>query len=57
MFMVRIEKEKHYYNAKHSNRDLELLKQYELINKQNRSIGFKGRPTKKKRRNLGDWLS
>jgi ribosome-associated heat shock protein Hsp15 len=36
--------------------DLELLKQYELVNKQNRSIGFKGRPTKKDRRNLGDWL-
>jgi ribosome-associated heat shock protein Hsp15 len=40
-----------------SNRDLELLKQYELVNKQNRSIGFKGRPTKKKRRDLGDWLN
>mgnify|MGYP001316569229 CR=1 FL=1 len=36
--------------------DLELLKQYELINRQNRSIGFKGRPTKKDRRNLKDWL-
>ena len=40
-----------------SNRDLELQKQYELVNKQNRSIGFKGRPTKKKRRDLGDWLN
>ena len=39
------------------NGDLELLNQYELINRQNRSIGIKGRPTKKKRRNLGDWLS
>ena len=38
------------------NRDLELLNQYELINRQNRSIGIKGRPTKKDRRNLGDWL-
>ena len=36
-----------------SNGDLELLKQYELINRQNRSIGIKGRPTKKDRRNLG----
>ena len=39
-----------------SKEDLELLKQYELINRQNRSIGIKGRPTKKDRRNLGDWL-
>ena len=46
-----------FYKEITSNRDLELLKQYELINKQNRSIGLKGRPTKKKRRNLGDWLS
>ena len=38
------------------NGDLELLNQYELINRQNRSIGIKGRPTKKDRRNLGDWL-
>ena len=46
-----------FYKEITSERDLELLKQYELINKQNRSIGLKGRPTKKKRRNLGDWLS
>ena len=39
-----------------SDRDLELLKQYQLTNRQNRSIGIKGRPTKKDRRNLGDWL-
>lgn len=39
-----------------SDRDLELLKQYQLTNIQNRSIGIKGRPTKKDRRNLGDWL-
>ena len=39
-----------------SDGDLELLKKYELINRQNRSIGIKGRPTKKDRRNLGDWL-
>ena len=38
------------------NGDLELLNQYEIINRQNRSIGIKGRPTKKDRRNLGDWL-
>ena len=38
------------------NGDLELLNQYEFINRQNRSIGIKGRPTKKDRRNLGDWL-
>ena len=37
------------------NGDIELLNQYELINRQNRSIGIKGRPTKKDRRNLGDW--
>ena len=36
-----------------SHEDLEVLNQYELINKQNRSIGIKGRPTKKDRRNLG----
>ena len=29
------------------NKDLELLNQYKLINRQNRSIGIKGRPTKK----------
>ena len=39
-----------------SHEDLEVLNQYELINRQNRSIGIKGRPTKKDRRNLGDWL-
>lgn len=39
-----------------SDGDLELLKQYQLTNIQNRSIGIKGRPTKKDRRNLGDWL-
>ena len=39
-----------------SDEDLEVLNQYVLINRQNRSIGIKGRPTKKDRRNLGDWL-
>ena len=39
-----------------SDEDLEVLNQYELINRQNRNIGIKGRPTKKDRRNLGDWL-
>ena len=38
------------------NGDLEVLNQYESINRQNRNIGIKGRPTKKDRRNLGDWL-
>ena len=32
--------------------DLELLNQHKLINQQNRNLGFKGRPTKKERRNL-----
>lgn len=36
-----------------SEKDLDQLKQYEIINKQNRSFGIKGRPTKKDRRNLG----
>jgi ribosome-associated heat shock protein Hsp15 len=39
-----------------SDEDLEVLNQYESINRQNRNIGIKGRPTKKDRRNLGDWL-
>ena len=39
-----------------SEEDLELLKKYELINRQNRSKGIKGRPTKKDRRNLGEWM-
>ena len=39
-----------------SNEDLELLNQYVLTNRRNRTIGIKGRPTKKVRRNLGDWL-
>ena len=39
-----------------SDEDLEVLNQYKLINRQNRNIGIKGRPTKKDRRNLGDWL-
>ena len=45
-----------FYKEITSNADLELLNQYELINIQNRNIGIKGRPTKKDRRNLGDWL-
>ena len=45
-----------FYKEITSNEDLELLNQYELINRQNRSIGIKGRPTKKDRRNLGNWL-
>ena len=39
-----------------SDEDLEVLNQYVIINRQNRSIDIKGRPTKKDRRNLGDWL-
>ena len=34
--------------------DLELLNQIELINKQNKVLGIKGRPTKKIRRTLDD---
>ena len=37
--------------------DLEKFKQYEIINRQNRSLGIKGRPTKKDRRNLGKWFN
>jgi ribosome-associated heat shock protein Hsp15 len=36
-----------------SKENLALLEEHELINRQNRSIGIKGRPTKKDRRNLG----
>ena len=36
--------------------ELEKLKQYELVNRQNKSFGIKGRPTKKARRNLGKWF-
>ena len=36
--------------------ELEKLKQYELVNRQNKSLGIKGRPTKKERRNLGKWF-
>ena len=36
-----------------SEEDLELFMQYEIINRQNRNLGIKGRPTKKDRRNLG----
>ena len=37
--------------------DLELLKQYEFTNRQNRSTGIKGRPTKKDRRNIGNFFN
>ena len=33
--------------------DLEKLNQYELVNRQNKRLGIKGRPSKKDRRNLG----
>ena len=36
--------------------ELEKLEQYELVNRQNKSLGIKGRPTKKDRRNLGKWF-
>ena len=36
--------------------ELEKLKQYELVNRQKKSLGIKGRPTKKDRRNLGKWF-
>ena len=36
--------------------ELEKQKQYELVNRQNKSLGIKGRPTKKERRNLGKWF-
>ena len=36
--------------------ELEKLKQYELVNRQNKTLGIKGRPTKKDRRNLGKWF-
>ena len=36
-----------------SEEDLELFMQYEIINRQNRNLSIKGRPTKKDRRNLG----
>lgn len=40
-----------------SEKDLEQFKQYEIINRQNRSLGTKGRPTKKDRRNLRKWFN
>ena len=39
------------------NQHLEKLNQYEQMNKQNRNLGIKGRPTKRDRRDLGKWFS
>jgi len=36
--------------------DLELLNKHEQITKENRSMGIKGRPTKKERRKINKWL-
>ncbi len=36
-----------------SKEDLDLLAKHDLMNRQNRNLGIKGRPTKKDRRNLG----
>ena len=36
-----------------SKTDLATLEQHEIMNRQNRSLGIMGRPTKKDRRNLG----
>ncbi len=38
-----------------SNDDLEILKQIEDVNRQNRQQGLKGRPTKRDRRKLDGW--
>ena len=37
-----------------SSEDIEQLQQVQLINRQNKILGIKGRPTKKDRRNLDD---
>jgi|TARA_B100001094_G_C18177724_1_gene798871 ribosome-associated heat shock protein Hsp15 len=39
-----------------SNNDLELLKKHEINIKDNRTLGIKGRPTKKDRRSINKWL-
>ena len=36
--------------------DLELLKKYEINIKNSRTLGIRGRPTKKDRRNINKWL-
>jgi ribosome-associated heat shock protein Hsp15 len=36
--------------------DLLKMNEYHLINKQNKNLGIKGRPTKKNRRNLNGWI-
>ena len=46
-----------YINEITSPEELEKLKQYEEMNKQNRNLGIKGRPTKRDRRDLGKWFS
>ena len=46
-----------YINEITSPEELEKLNQYEQMNKQNRNLGIKGRPTKRDRRDLGKWFS
>ena len=36
--------------------DLELLKKYEINIKNSRTLGIKGRPTKKDRRKINKWI-
>ena len=47
-------------DAKHATMEFkvcEKLNQYEQMNKQNRNLGIKGRPTKRDRRDLGKWFN
>jgi ribosome-associated heat shock protein Hsp15 len=37
-------------------RDIAIIEQHEIMKRQNRSLGIIGRPTKKDRRNLGNYL-
>ena len=46
-----------YINEITSSQEIEKLNQYEQMNKQNRNLGIKGRPTKRDRRDLGKWFS
>ena len=45
-----------YITETTSIKDLELIKKHEINIKNNRTLGIKGRPTKKDRRNINKWL-
>ena len=45
-----------YITERTSINDLELLKKHEINIRNNRTLGIKGRPTKKDRRNINKWL-